>query len=591
MKKLLCTLTLALFCLVLAPQQAQAQYCSYGVAYGSSWTWQSGSSVYFYSSTELDYCAGLYYDPATWGRYSEGNWATESVRMLGEGYTEGYADWIPAVIEASYAYPYHNQYYNTDTRHYVLEYYQQYYCFAYCGYYWYDPWGWGFAEGGGYGGPSFYGYGGAGYWQVRRRRLGDTWHTIQYVSSQCQQGMSFDSNGNSCPLPTPTPTPAPTPTTNPTLDGPSEVTRDGSATFTVRNASDGQASDWKFVGGGATVSRGGSTSVTWSGKLVVSGTVSVTVNKDGQVFNLQKDVTVKARSWAFQAKAPRKVAHGTVVQGTAIVVASPDEPKVNTELGVAQLFPRYSFTPGEVGDSGPNHGFKYLTEVRDSNDRPGEGPTEYVWALAPWLEDTTSEGYGAQCGNYNASTKPNGFISGAKLLDNVIQHESGRVRNSHYNNYVVSQDKPENNLGVGGEQMVAGPSVAMTDFTTQVRSELDARRLRIYNDTAVEQCGESNGSLDGNCVFQGNINSPPYTFCDGDDDPFDEPPPDPGCYNWKCYEYQMAPTSQPSQSVASSGQGANQGDVLWRMIWPVNGWWPDAGSAVGGRGSGPSTSG
>ena len=215
MKKLLCILTLAFFGLLLTPQQVQAQYyCSYGVAYGTSYTWQSGSSVYFYSSTELDYCAGLYYDPATYGRFSEGLWASENVRLLGEGYTEGYADWVPAEIYYSYGYPYHNQYYNTDTSHYVLEYDQQYYCFYSCGYYWYDPWGWGFTEGG-YGGPSYYGYGGAGYWQVRRRRVGITTHTIRYVSSTCQAGNQFDSNGNSCPAPTPTPTPVATPAPTP----------------------------------------------------------------------------------------------------------------------------------------------------------------------------------------------------------------------------------------------------------------------------------------------------------------------------------------------------------------------------------------
>jgi len=211
MKTLLCALMLAFFCLVLAPRETQAQYyCSYGVAYGTSYTWQSGSSVYFYSSTQLDYCAGLYYDPATYGRYSEGNWNTENVRMLAEGYTEGYADWLPAEIYYSYSSPRNNEYYNTDTRHYVLEYYQQYACFYSCGYYWYDPWGWGFAEGGGIGGPSFYGYGGAGYWQVRRRRLGDTWHTIQYQDpNTCQPGQSFTSNGEVCTNPTPTPTPPP----------------------------------------------------------------------------------------------------------------------------------------------------------------------------------------------------------------------------------------------------------------------------------------------------------------------------------------------------------------------------------------------
>lgn len=216
MKKTLCAITLILFCLCLSAREARAQYyCSYGVAYGTSAVWQSGSTVYFYSSTELDYCAGLYYDPATYGRYSEGYWPSENVRLLGSAYTEGYADWVPAEIYASYGYPVNNQYYNTDTIHYVLEYYQQYACFYSCGYYWYDPWGYGFAEGS-YGGPNWFGYGGAGYWSVRRRRLGSTAATIQYrAPNTCQPGQNFDSNGNACPTPTPTPTPPPTPTPTP----------------------------------------------------------------------------------------------------------------------------------------------------------------------------------------------------------------------------------------------------------------------------------------------------------------------------------------------------------------------------------------
>jgi hypothetical protein len=202
-------LALAFLWLFAAPQQAQAQYCSYGIAYGASWTWQDNNAVYGYSATALDYCAGLYYDPAVYGRFSEGNFATENVRLLADAYTEGYADWIPAEILFGYGAPRNFEYYNTDSIHYVLEYYQYYACFSYCGNYWYDPWGWGFAEGGG---PNYYGYGGAGYWSVRRRRLGSTYHTIIFQPpNQCQPGQSFAPNGDSCPNPTPTPTPTPTP--------------------------------------------------------------------------------------------------------------------------------------------------------------------------------------------------------------------------------------------------------------------------------------------------------------------------------------------------------------------------------------------
>lgn len=195
----LCTLVLASLCVLFTSQQAQAQYCDYGIIYGASWTWQDSNTVYSYSGTALDYCAGLYYDPAVYGRFSEGNFATENVRLLAEGYTEGFADWIPAEIYFGYSAPRPYEYYNTDSIHYVLEYYQYYTCFASCGYYWYDPWGFGFLDGNG-SGPNFYGYGNVGYWGVRRRTIGRTRDTI-----------IFQPYTQPTPTPTPVPTPSPTP--------------------------------------------------------------------------------------------------------------------------------------------------------------------------------------------------------------------------------------------------------------------------------------------------------------------------------------------------------------------------------------------
>ncbi|HSL55332.1 MAG TPA: DUF4214 domain-containing protein [Pyrinomonadaceae bacterium] len=222
-KKLLCTLALAVLWLFASPQKAHAQ-CSYGVAYGVSWTWQDNNAVYGYSATALDYCAGLYYDPAVYGRFSEGNFATENVRLLAEGYSEGYADWIPAEVLFGYGSPIGFQYYNTDSIHYVLEYYQYYACFSYCGYYWYDPWGFGFASPG----PTFSGGGGINYWAVRRRRLGTTYHTIIYQPpNTCQPGQQFTSTGVACATPTPTPTPTGTPSQSVTVNYVTETQNKG----------------------------------------------------------------------------------------------------------------------------------------------------------------------------------------------------------------------------------------------------------------------------------------------------------------------------------------------------------------------------
>src|SRR5918993_4361886 len=108
-----CILTLALLWLFAAPQQAQAQSqgCPPGAALGISLAWQDNNAVYGYSATFLDYGAGLCYDPAVYGRFSEGNFATENVRLLADAYTEGYADWIPAEILFWYTAPRDFEYY------------------------------------------------------------------------------------------------------------------------------------------------------------------------------------------------------------------------------------------------------------------------------------------------------------------------------------------------------------------------------------------------------------------------------------------------------------------------------------------------
>jgi len=72
--------------------------------------------------------------------------------------------------------------------------------------------------------------------------------------------------------------------------------------------------------------------------------------------------------------------------------------------------------------------------------------------ISPDLQNTSSAFYKAQCGNYNATTHPNGFISGSNLLTNTNRHESGTIQ-SHYENYVTAQNNPSNNLGTVAEKM------------------------------------------------------------------------------------------------------------------------------------------
>jgi hypothetical protein len=138
--------------------------------------------------------------------------------------------------------------------------------------------------------------------------------------------------------------------------------------------------------------------------------------------------------------------------------------------------------------------------------------TLYCYVISPDLENTNSDFYKAQCGNYNAQTNPNGFISGANLLANAKRHEAGTTQ-SHYNNYVVAQNDSGNNLGTTAEAKIDGPSVTLDSFVKNVTTLLNNKKAAIDSAFAVEPCGASDVRLDANCTFQGNINFAPYQSC------------------------------------------------------------------------------
>lgn len=289
------------------------------------------------------------------------------------------------------------------------------------------------------------------------------------------------------------------------LAGPSSVTRGQMATFTIQHvASDAQISNWRFTDQNNNVVNrmAGTSQIGWSGILVTSGTVSVMVIQGGQTFTLTKDVTVNNRTgFAFTAVTATKVQSGfTTPGGTSLVVPSPPIP--GGKLGVYGLDQAFSFTADAVKDHGPNHGFKYVLSVSNSK---GEVSTGYYYVISPDLENTSSEFYQAQCGNYDSQTST-GFISGAQLLANTINHEAGTEKNSHYKNYVEAQDNPDNNLGVVAEKEVGPPSKDLSAFIDDLRDLLNSKIGVIRAATAVEPCGVSDVRLDEDCVFRGCIN-------------------------------------------------------------------------------------
>jgi hypothetical protein len=135
----------------------------------------------------------LYHDPVVSGVF------LENATLLGTGYSEGYADFSPAIIYFAYNYPVAGQTYTEFADHYLIAYYQVYVP-IYNGWYWYDPWQLGFMEiGGGYEAPGIYGFGYAYYWQSQYIYIGSTTDSMIYCGqTQCGVGQQFSPTGVSC---------------------------------------------------------------------------------------------------------------------------------------------------------------------------------------------------------------------------------------------------------------------------------------------------------------------------------------------------------------------------------------------------------
>lgn len=153
--KTLWTLIFVAAILMAVPQEVKA-FCNAGTAYGfSDIAYDDASNIVVgYSATELDYCAGLNYDP-----YVEGYLYDQYDAFPKDfGYSQGYADyWAAEVITLSEGIA--GTQYTVLSDHYVIAYFYYSQCGYYdyyggCNYYdnyWYDPWGFDFMQGGYYG--------------------------------------------------------------------------------------------------------------------------------------------------------------------------------------------------------------------------------------------------------------------------------------------------------------------------------------------------------------------------------------------------------------------------------------------------------
>ena len=294
--------------------------------------------------------------------------------------------------------------------------------------------------------------------------------------------------------------------TPPELNGPASVTRGQSATFTLSELSSSYTiSNWKFTGtdGGVVNRTSSTTATTWGGMMVAGGTVSVTVTQNGETYNLTKGITVNPRSnFAFTAVNAEQITNCsnlTVFPYLCIPVTPMQD---GDRTGYFEIVLPYSFETLSVNDNGPNHGYWYTTSVTAVQ---GGATTRFGWTISPDVNNTSSEFYQAQCGNYNVTTYPDGYISGAKLRSNTIYHESASSPVSHYNNYVVAQNNPANNLGIVGEKVVNNQG--MDKHLQLLNTALMNAKNIIIATTKTEPCGgfTNNDSANG-CVYNGGIN-------------------------------------------------------------------------------------
>ena len=201
----------------------------------------------------------------------------------------------------------------------------------------------------------------------------------------------------------------------PQLGGPATAVRNGpNVVFgLVANTGVGaQISGWRFEAdaGGEVERTSNTTSRLWGGKVVTSGTVSVTARWQNQDYALSRHISVTERpGWAYSVPSPTQVNSGY----TGVLTV--DEPPITSTvlLGVNQTEVPTQFNYSSITDQGPNYGYRFVTA--------NAAPPIYRWVVSAPILNESSEFFSKQCGDFDRDTKPWGFtdrsFSGTMLYD------------------------------------------------------------------------------------------------------------------------------------------------------------------------------
>lgn len=275
---------------------------------------------------------------------------------------------------------------------------------------------------------------------------------------------------------------------------PSPVTRGSNVYCEVFGAAATRVTHWSFSGDNDSGNVSGPSGVkNWSGTMVQSGTVSVTLS--GLPSPTPVHITVNNRSWGSQV-----VPADSVPNGTFATLPTPPYEASGT-LG-QYMWQHYRNVPNptQVPGGGPNSGFYYFAS-------PLSLDQFYMYEVNPDLTNAQSAFAQHQFGNC-------GVISRPSLENNVVEHESSSQSgvHSHYNRYeafLTSQDRDPN---VFVEQRVARPGSSSTQFRSQTDDYVRDLLFFIGQDTALETGLYAANQNQTTGLPMGNINWPPYPY-------------------------------------------------------------------------------
>lgn len=288
----------------------------------------------------------------------------------------------------------------------------------------------------------------------------------------------------------------------------SQVTRGASASCQVAGAFSGNLSNWKFTAEQTTVNRtSNQNAFNWSGRMVKSGSVSVTASGGWGVLSAPISVTNRT-NFAFPVVSPVQLTGTnsiTCYSGRAVTLDSP--PGNGSQEGYSCADQAFSFNFSTISDGGPNHGYEYVTSA---SSQDGARQTKFEFIVVSDLLSQTSF-YNSQCGDFSSSNLA-GFIAGSQLKQNVFDHEQGAIL-SHWTEYRDAQNVPTNNIGSVLEAATASPGSIGSSFAQNAGN---AALNRISQAVDGEPClGSVNRNSSQSCANCGTINFSPYQGCIG----------------------------------------------------------------------------